>query len=262
VPLTSRSSILRLLGAVAVASVAAGCAAAGAASPPSTSSPTAAIAPSAPAPPAATLPPTPPPTIAPTPDSTAVADGEPWIAYQGGTGGPPKIRLVRPDGTGDHMLAPGIKAGDQLHPDWSPDGRRIVFAADDDDGTRDLWTADADGSDPAKAFDCADTCPRSDDPAWAPDGRTLLFRRSSAGDTGPGRFGSTRPRAWSIGGTPKWRRVNLRGGRRKGHREPEKPGAGAGPGAFTGTASPPGMQSRVGPIDHRPTTEKGTRLLP
>ncbi|HEX6867522.1 MAG TPA: hypothetical protein VF119_01895, partial [Candidatus Limnocylindrales bacterium] len=57
-------------------------------------------------------------TAAPT---ASVAAGEPWIVYQGGTGGPARIRLVRPDGTEDHELTPGEAPGEQSHPDWSRD---------------------------------------------------------------------------------------------------------------------------------------------
>ena len=48
----------------------------------------------------------PPPPHRPT--DTAVRPGEPWLVYQGGTGGPARIRLVRPDGTGDHVLVPDV----------------------------------------------------------------------------------------------------------------------------------------------------------
>src|SRR4051812_23311892 len=62
-----------------------------------------------------------------------------WVAYAVR----PAIRLVRLDGTGDHLLVPKI-AGDQEHPDWSPDGSKIVFQLD----FKSLWVVGADGSDP------------------------------------------------------------------------------------------------------------------
>jgi len=71
-------------------------------------------------------------------DAPSALPGEPWIAYQGGSGGPSRIRLVRPDGTGDHALidAATPPALEQLHPDWSHDGSRIAFSAQDTDDTR------------------------------------------------------------------------------------------------------------------------------
>jgi Tol biopolymer transport system component len=110
--------------------------------------------------------------------------GEPWIAYQGGTG-LVRIRLVRPDGTDDRGLGEPIDAGSRLHPDWSPDGMRIAFAADSDDGTRDLWIVDVDSSETRKVYDCVDPCAWSDDPAWSPDGRSILFQQAIGVGDGP-----------------------------------------------------------------------------
>ena len=132
-----------------------------------------------------------PPSLAPstsTPASTspiAVRAGEPWIVYQGGTGGPPTIRLVRPDGSDDQAVAPDILAGDQNHPDWSHDGLRIAFSADDGDGTRDIWTVNVDGSDPSKIVDCADPCAWTDDPSWSPDDGRIVFARVTKANGGP-----------------------------------------------------------------------------
>lgn len=119
------------------------------------------------------------------PSPPAVLAGEPWIVYQGGTGGPPKIRLVRPDGSDDHAVAPDILAGDQDHPDWSHDGMRIAFSADDGDGTRDIWTVDVDGANAIKIVDCADPCAWTDDPSWSPDDRRIVFARVTKTDGGP-----------------------------------------------------------------------------
>ena len=106
--------------------------------------------------------------------STAVRDGEPWIVYQGGRSGPAMIRLVRPDGSGDHVLAPGI-GDEQFHPDWSHDGTTVAFVATAADGTTDLWTVRADGSDPVLRYDCQAPCHEVDDPAWSPDDRAILL---------------------------------------------------------------------------------------
>jgi Tol biopolymer transport system component len=115
------------------------------------------------------------------------APGEPWIVYNGALGTGAAIRLVRTDGTDDHAVFGGLTPGEQRHPDWPPDGASIVFAADDVDGTRDLWMGPADGSSAERIYDCAAPCGWSADPAWPPDGRSILFQRGSAiGDAGLG----------------------------------------------------------------------------
>ncbi len=60
----------------------------------------------------------------------------PWVAYQGPShGGQPGVDgifLVRPDGSKDHEIATSLP-GQHLHPDWSADGRTLVFRADTGD---------------------------------------------------------------------------------------------------------------------------------
>jgi Tol biopolymer transport system component len=108
-----------------------------------------------------------------------VQPGEPWIVYNGGTDGPARIRLVRPDGTDDHTLVPDLIPEDPLgwqqHPDWSHDGTRIAFGAEQDDGTQDIWVANADGTGVVELYDCASPCGWADHPAWSPDDRTIAI---------------------------------------------------------------------------------------
>ena len=62
--------------------------------------------------------------------STHAPTGSPWIAYEAISGaGFNDLGLVHPDGSGDHRIlnAPNDNRG---HPDWSPDGKKIVFDSD------------------------------------------------------------------------------------------------------------------------------------
>jgi Tol biopolymer transport system component len=120
-------------------------------------------------------------TDAPSPTATpiAVRPGEAWLAFQGDQGeGQYGIRLVRPDGTGLHAIAPSIPGQYQLHPDWSPDGSRLVFAEVGAAAT-DLWIVDADGGNAKHIVDCSTGCSRADEPAWSPDGASLAFHREA-----------------------------------------------------------------------------------
>lgn len=101
--------------------------------------------------------------------SAGVGPGEAWIVYQGA---PQGLSLTRPDGTGTHViLGP---PGEQLHPDWSPDGSQIAYVQTGD--TADIWITDPAGADPNPLFD---TYPPGltglfwDNPSWSPDGSSI-----------------------------------------------------------------------------------------
>src|SRR4051794_25509324 len=59
--------------------------------------------------------------------------GPGWVAYQSGLRGDQfgvdGLFLVHPDGSGDHEIATSLP-GQHIHPDWSADGRSLVFRAD------------------------------------------------------------------------------------------------------------------------------------
>jgi hypothetical protein len=66
-------------------------------------------------------------------EAPAVGDGEEWIVFQGA---PLGLSLIRPDGSGNHViLGP---PGDQLHPDWSPDGSQIAYVQRDGTGAQQI----------------------------------------------------------------------------------------------------------------------------
>jgi Tol biopolymer transport system component len=73
-----------------------------------------------------------------------------------------------------------VPGGEQLHPDWSPDGKRIAFSIDGD--ARTIWVGDADGSKTAKLVDCVAPCVWVDEGAWSPDGRSYAYHRMVSKD--------------------------------------------------------------------------------
>lgn len=64
-------------------------------------------------------------------------------------------------------------------PEWSQDGRWIVFAGQTQDGGFDLWIVSADGSTEERLTEH----PAEDrDPSWAPDGSAIVFVSERAGN--------------------------------------------------------------------------------
>jgi hypothetical protein len=124
-----------------------------------------------------------PPSPSPSASRPVVGDDEAWISLIAQTGAGYGVHFVRPDGSDLHRWAAGIP-GTQEHPDWSPDGRQLVVDTRDGAGVRDLWIADADGSDARRVIDCVDPCTGVDEPAWSPDGASIAFQRIVIGDLG------------------------------------------------------------------------------
>lgn len=82
---------------------------------------------------------------------------------------------MKPDGTDEKVHLRSHSAPDF---DWSPDGKFIAYASQDEDFNSDIWIAPADGSRPPVNVS---RHPDNDtDPAWSPDGKVLAFvgRRS------------------------------------------------------------------------------------
>jgi Tol biopolymer transport system component len=142
------------------------------------------------------------PTDPPPSESNVVAPGEAWVAFQSladqfdpgadrdGVDHDDSIFLVRTDGTALHRLPPTDWVGSEIRPSWSMDGSRIAFIRGHlavEGG--ELWTINADGTNPERLFACEAPCNSIGQPQWAPDGSAVYFNldADAPADGGPPR---------------------------------------------------------------------------
>ena len=120
-----------------------------------------------------------------TPESTAIttmtsvpAPGSdaPWIAYQTDRSGGESVWLIHPDGSENHRIAADVER-EQLLPDWSPDGNRLVFTTRGG-ATEPLYEFDLQTEAARKLFACDDPCLGDDEPVYSPDGAQIAFIRA------------------------------------------------------------------------------------
>jgi len=102
------------------------------------------------------------------------------------------VWLIHPDGTDNHQIATNVRGepGGELLPDWSPDGKRIVFTTRGGK-TEPLYTYDLATKRSTQLFACKSPCLGDDEPAYSPEGTKVAFDRAlapivdSAGDQVP-----------------------------------------------------------------------------
>jgi TolB protein len=102
-----------------------------------------------------------------------------WIAFSSSRlkDGNPEIFKMRPDGSNVTRLTftdtPGEVSPDDGFPNWSPDGRSIIFSSNRADRQHDLWVIRADGKNPRRIT----RTPGFDDwtAKWSPDGQRIAF---------------------------------------------------------------------------------------
>src|SRR5215831_8654697 len=94
------------------------------------------------------------------------------IAFQAQTDAGVQIFTVRHNGQELRQIT--HVSGDAAAPDWSPDGRRIVFEHDPADACANVAIMNADGTDIIE-FPDPNVC--QDDPSFTPDGSRIVFHR-------------------------------------------------------------------------------------
>lgn len=111
--------------------------------------------------------------VAGSPSASPVAGDGLVVVYQAETGrGEADAIYVANQNDGSVIEVSAAAAGSNKHPDWSPDGGRIVFVSD---ANGELWTVDANGTDASLLYACDASCTYADFPAWSPDGTRIAF---------------------------------------------------------------------------------------
>jgi TolB protein len=90
------------------------------------------------------------------------------IVYATEFSNPSQIYTMRPDGAGLRQLTHLSKGHKAKHPEWSPDGTKIIYVKDNQ-----IWVMNADGTGKTRLTNVAGF--KDADPSWSPDGSKIVF---------------------------------------------------------------------------------------
>ena len=104
------------------------------------------------------------------------------IAYAGWNRGEDyKIYTINPDGSGKRQLT--NNSTDDFNPDYSPDGKKIVYAGKDGPkGDFEIYTINARGGD---KFQVTHNDVDEEDPAYSPSGKRIAYTDLTINEPGP-----------------------------------------------------------------------------
>lgn len=91
------------------------------------------------------------------------------IAFHSGENGHWELFDIKPDSTDQRRIT--FESASSFSPSWSPDGERMTFFSDRDEGPS-LYAMYADGTHPRRLHA---TAPRTVDAPWRPDGKQIAF---------------------------------------------------------------------------------------
>ncbi len=99
-----------------------------------------------------------------------------------------KVTSLEPAEVDTNTLLQLTIEGSNFFPDWSPNGKRIVYDSDVDDTKYDIWIMDADGENKYNISGESDSLDQGGwrIPNWSPGGQYIVHERYiSGGDSGP-----------------------------------------------------------------------------
>jgi TolB protein len=100
------------------------------------------------------------------------------LAFTSNRDGDFEIYLIDLDGANLRKITDNETIQD-FDPTWSPDGLQLAYASRTEDQEAEVWTINADGSDPRRLTENAAT---DFDPDWSPNGAWIAFASNRGGD--------------------------------------------------------------------------------